>query len=146
MVDLRGALRSPFPNKFGFDFCRFALGLQGSICYQRLSRELQIILPLTRKFSDRPRIYCRERFILPERFLGLSRLFRPRAFLRLISGVLPRLRVFSRPLRHRGCMGRNFACFGVIFSGLYNKVVKPSILTVNLSFNSGVDLCLILRG
>ena len=28
MVDLRGALRSPAPNKFGFDFCRFALGLQ----------------------------------------------------------------------------------------------------------------------
>lgn len=66
--------------------------------------------------------------------------------LRLISGVLPRLRVFSRPFRHRGCMGQNFAYFGVIFSGLYNKVVKPLLLTVSLSFSSGVDLCLILRG
>lgn len=103
--------------------------------------------PAADKEIFRPTFHILQRALHSARkIFGSFSLFRTRAFLRLISGVLPRLRVFSRPFRHRGCMGQNYACFGVIFSGLYNKVVKPSILTVNLSFNSGVDLCLILRG
>ena len=145
MICLRGALRSLFQTSLAL-FSRFALGLQ----------EEHLLSATVERASDHPAA-DKEILRLPSHILqralhsarkifGSFSLFRPRAFLRLISGVFPRLRVFSRPFRHRGCMGQNYACFGVIFSGLYNKVVKPSLLTVDLSFNFGVDLCLILRG